>query len=206
MASKSESRRWHREHTRDEFVKMANKAGYRSRAVYKLAEIDKRDKLFKPGMLVIDLGAAPGSWSQYALEHIGAKGRILALDRLEMAPLAGVEFICADFGTDAGLKSLMQALNGRRADLVMSDMSPNITGVRAVDQPRSMDLVELARDLAKGVLAPNGSFLTKMFQGEGSDMFLKDLKQDFARVTVRKPKASKPKSREVYILSRTYNV
>lgn len=206
MASKSESRRWYREHLRDEFVKMANKAGYRSRAVYKLAEIDQRDQLFKPGMLVIDLGAAPGSWSQYALEHVGIKGQIIALDRLEMQPLSGVDFICADFATDEGLQSLMQVLKGRRAGLVMSDMAPNITGVRAVDQPRSMDLVELARDLAKEVLAPGGSFLTKMFQGEGSDVFIRELRQDFAKVTVRKPKASKPRSREVYILSRSYNV
>jgi len=202
MAKSSSSRGWLREHFSDEYVKLAQQHGYRSRAVFKLAEIDQRDRLFKPGMIVIDLGAAPGGWSQYAARHIGRSGKIIALDILPMEGLPGVSFIQGDFREDAVLQELNAALAGEQADLVLSDMAPNLSGMAAVDQPRAMYLAELALDMARAMLKPGGGFLVKLFQGEGVDGFQRQVRAAFASVVVRKPKASRTRSREVYLLGR----
>jgi 23S rRNA (uridine2552-2'-O)-methyltransferase len=203
MAKKSgSSRRWLREHFTDPYVKQAQKEGYRSRAVYKLLEIQERGRLFKPGMTVVDLGAAPGSWSQLLLQFIRPKGRIIALDLLPMDPIEGVEFIQGDFSEDAILKQLQDALAGSPVDWVVSDMAPNTTGYESVDVARSVYLSELAVDFAMQVLRPTGGFLIKVFQGEGFDTLLGDIKRKFKTVAIRKPKASRDRSREVYILAR----
>ncbi|MDT8388420.1 MAG: 23S rRNA (uridine(2552)-2'-O)-methyltransferase RlmE [Thiogranum sp.] len=202
MARSKSSQRWLREHFDDEFVKQAQRQGYRSRAVFKLEEIQQRDHLIRPGSVIVDLGAAPGGWSQYALEHVGRKGRILAMDLLPMEPLEGVEFVEGDFQDDAVLERLLQVLAGQEVDLVMSDIAPNISGVDAVDQPRAMYLVELAVDFAERTLRPGGDFLAKAFHGEGFDALVKDLRGRYDKVLVRKPKASRPRSREVYVLAR----
>lgn len=194
------SRRWLGEHFADEYVKRAQAEGWRSRAVYKLEEIDAKDNLLRPGMTVVDLGAAPGGWSQYAARKLKGAGRILALDILEMDPLEDVVFLQGDFTEAEPLERLLEALGGQQADLVMSDMAPNMSGLGAVDQPRAMYLAELALELADKVLKPGGAFLVKVFQGEGFDAFLAALRQRFARVAVRKPKASRARSREVYLL------
>lgn len=202
MAKKSKSsRRWMQEHVDDYYVKQANKEGYRSRAVYKLMEINDKDHLLRPGMTVVDLGAAPGGWSQVAVREVGEKGRVIALDILPMDPIAGVEFIQGDFREDVVFEQLLATIGDKPVDLVISDIAPNISGVNAVDQPRSMYLVELGLDLAQRVLKPNGVFVTKLFQGEGSDAFIAECKKSFGRVVVRKPKASRPRSREVYLLA-----
>jgi len=206
MSKRSGTRQWHREHVRDPYVKQAVKAGYRSRAVFKLQEMDRRDHLLRPGMLVIDLGAAPGSWSQYASGRVGPSGRVIALDRLEMDAMPGVEVIKGDFSEMAVLEQLMDSLDGGKADLVISDMAPNISGIASVDQPRSMALVELALDCAQRVLTPGGSFVAKVFQGEGSQEFVQSLRSNFSRVVIRKPGASKPRSSEVYVLASGYGV
>lgn len=198
------SRQWLTEHFDDAFVKRAQAEGWRSRAVYKLIEIDERDHLLRPGMVVVDLGAAPGGWAQYAARKLGGRGRVIALDILEMPALEGVEVLLGDFREDAVLEALRQRLAGAQIDLVMSDMAPNISGMAAVDQPRSMYLAELALAFARETLKPGGDLLTKVFQGEGYEAFVQDLKQDFATVTVRKPKASRPRSREVYLLARNH--
>lgn len=203
MAKKSDSsRRWLREHFTDPYVKQAQKEGYRSRAVYKLLEIQERGRLFKPGMTVVDLGAAPGSWSQLLLQFIRPKGRIIALDLLPMDPIEGVEFIQGDFSEDAVLKQLQDTLAGSPVDWVVSDMAPNTTGYESVDVARSVYLSELALDFAMQVLRPTGGFLIKVFQGEGFDTLLGDIKRKFKTVAIRKPKASRDRSREVYILAR----
>lgn len=205
MAKRSKSsRRWLDEHFSDAYVQRAQREGWRSRAVFKLEEIDRRDRLLKPGMVVIDLGAAPGGWSQYAGRRLGGKGRILALDVLPMPALAGVEFLQGDFTEEATLTALLAALGDSRADLVMSDLAPNISGENAVDQPRAMYLVELALELARRVLRPGGIFLAKAFQGEGFDPLVRELRQAFASVAVRKPKSSRSRSREVYLLARDF--
>lgn len=202
MAKKSKSsRRWMQEHVDDYYVKQANKEGYRSRAVYKLMEINDKDHLLRPGMTVVDLGAAPGGWSQVAVREVGEKGRVIALDILPMDPIAGVEFIQGDFREDVVFEQLLAIVGDKPVDLVISDIAPNISGVNAIDQPRSMYLVELGLDLAQRVLKPNGVFVTKLFQGEGSDAFIAECKKSFGRVVVRKPKASRPRSREVYLLA-----
>lgn len=203
MARSKQSKDWLKEHFDDFYVKQAQKEGYRSRAVYKLLEIDAKDHLLRPGITVVDLGAAPGSWSQIASLRLKGKGRVIATDILPMDALADVEFIEGDFREEAVLKQLLESLGNDKADLVMSDMAPNISGVRAVDQPRAMYLDELALDLAKKVLSKNGIFLVKVFQGEGFDEYLRELRGYFKSVTVRKPKASRPRSREVYLLART---
>ena len=200
------SRRWLREHRQDEFVEKSRLEGYRSRAVFKLMELDRRDGLFERGMLVVDLGAAPGSWSQYAAERVGSQGRVVALDTLPMEPLAGVDFLQGDFREEDVLRRLEGALAGAEVSLVMSDMAPNLSGVNAVDQPRTMLLAELALDLTRRVLRPGGTFLTKAFQGEGFDAFVRDVRAAFRTVHVRKPKASRARSREVYVLARGYSV
>lgn len=202
MARSKSSSRWLREHFSDQYVKLAQQHGYRSRAVYKLKELQERDKLIRPGMNIVDLGAAPGGWSQFASQLLDGRGRIIALDILPMDGLAGVEVLQADFTEDAALIGLNAALDGAAVDLVMSDMAPNISGESAVDQPRSMYLAELALEFAGQVLKPDGDFLVKVFQGVGFDAYLKDLRTRFEKVIVRKPKASRPRSREVYLLAR----
>ena len=181
----------------------AQAEGWRSRAVYKLQEIQEREKLLRPGAVVIDLGAAPGGWSQYAASLVGDEGRVIAVDRLEMDPIAGVEILQGDFEDEQMLLWLTGAIGDAGADVVLSDMAPNITGVRSVDQPRSMYLAELAWDLAGRVLAPGGSFVVKLFHGEGFDDYVRALRAAFARVRVRKPGASRPESRETYLVART---
>ena len=193
-----------RRHFDDHYVKEAQKAGYRSRAVFKLIEIQEKDQILKPGMVVVDLGAAPGGWSQIAAPILGKSGAVFALDILDIDPIKDVTFIQGDFTEQEVYDSLISALDGREVDLVMSDMSPNISGMKAVDQPRAMYLAELALDFAQNVLKPGGDFLTKIFQGEGFDPYLKALRASFNKVVIRKPKASRPKSREVYMLAKGF--
>ena len=206
MARKGSSRRWLREHHEDPWVERARKEGWRSRAVYKLAELDRRDQLIQPGSCVVDLGAAPGGWTQYAVDRVGSKGRVFALDRLEMPPVPGAAFILGDFTEQEPLDELLARLEGRPVDLVLSDMAPNISGVKAVDQPAAMYLAELALDFAGRVLSPGGSLLVKTFQGEGFDAFLSDLRGQFGSVRTRKPEASRGRSPEVYLLARNYRM
>jgi 23S rRNA (uridine2552-2'-O)-methyltransferase len=197
---------WRERQERDPFVVRARSEGWRSRAVYKLEEIDRKEKLLKPGMVVVDLGAAPGSWSQYITEKLNGRVRIVALDLLEMDALPSVEFIQGDFREDEVLESLEAALCDERADLVISDMAPNISGNRSVDQPRSMYLAELALDLCERTLKRGGDFVCKLFQGEGSDAFIAAARQRFERVRVMKPEASRSGSREVYLVARNYRL
>jgi len=204
MARSKSSQRWLKSHFDDEYVKRAQREGYRSRAVYKLEEIQQKDRLIRPGMTLIDLGAAPGGWSQYAARLLAGKGRIIALDILPMEPLDGVEFLQGDFTEDEPIDLLMETLGGERVDLVMSDMAPNISGMGAVDQPRSMYLAELAVDFAGNVLRKSGDLLFKAFQGEGFDDLIRTLRAQYRLVRIRKPRASRPKSREVYVLARHY--
>lgn len=201
MARSKSSQRWLKEHFADPFVKKAQAEGMRSRAAYKLEELIERDRLLRPGMSIVDLGAAPGGWSQVAAQRLDGRGRIVAMDILEMPPIAGVTFIHGDFREDEAVSRLEAALEGAKVDLVMSDMAPNMSGVEAVDQARAMYLVELARDFAEAHLAPGGAFLVKMFQGVGSDAYLLDLRKRYAKVQVRKPSASRKRSSEVYVLA-----
>ncbi len=200
------SGRWLQEHFEDEYVKQAQKDGYRSRAVYKLLEIDDKDHLLKPGMTVVDLGAAPGGWSEMAAQRVGEKGRVIALDILPLDSLPGVIFIQGDFREEAAYQALLEVLGDTPVDLVMSDMAPNISGMKAVDQPRAMYLAELALELARKVLKPGGDLLVKAFNGEGIDAFKQELRRDFNKLIVRKPRASRPRSAEIYLLARGYNV
>ena len=202
MARSKSSHRWLREHFDDEYVKKAHRQGYRSRAVYKLDEIQQKDRIIKPGMAIVDLGAAPGSWSQYASGLLGAKGTVVAMDILPMEALPGVRFVQGDFREDDVLDKLLQALEGQEVDLVMSDMAPNISGMDAVDQPRAMYLAELAVDFAGRVVRPGGELLIKVFQGEGFDELVRGLRSHYQKVVIRKPRASRPRSREVYALAR----
>ena len=201
MSRSKSSARWLREHFSDPYVKKAQAEGWRSRAVFKLEELIERDRLLKPGMVVVDLGAAPGGWSQVARERLGEKGRVVALDILPMQGIGGVEFIQGDFREDAVLGQLRTMLAGAEVDLVLSDMAPNMSGVNAVDQPRSMHLVELAEEFAAVHLREGGAFLTKVFQGEGFDDFVRRLRGAYERVSIRKPKASRARSPEVYALA-----
>lgn len=205
MAKSKQSKKWLKEHFDDAYVKQAQKEGLRSRAVYKLQEIDEKDHLLKLGMVVVDLGAAPGGWAQYAGERVGAAGRVFALDLLELEPIPGVEVILGDFTENSVYEQLLGRLEGQAVDLVLSDMAPNMSGMKAVDQPRAMYLAELALDFARQCLRRGGDFLVKTFQGEGFDAYIKELRADFDKVLVRKPKASRPRSREVYLLARHYN-
>lgn len=200
------SGRWLQEHFDDEYVKKAQKDGYRSRAVYKLLEIDEKDHLLKPGMTVVDLGAAPGGWSEVAAQRVGEKGQVIALDILPMDSLPGVTFIQGDFREEGPYQALLETLADKPVDLVMSDMAPNISGMKAVDQPRAMYLAELALELARKVLKPGGDLLVKAFNGEGIDAFKQELRRDFNKLIVRKPRASRPRSAEIYLLARGYNV
>lgn len=202
MARSKSSNRWLREHFSDEFVQKAQKDGYRSRAVYKLEELQKKDKLIQPGMMVVDLGAAPGGWSQLAREYIGSQGRVIALDILPMDSLPDVDFIHGDFTQETTLLKLEQLLAGRQVDLVMSDMAPNMSGNTSVDIPKSMYLVELAIDFALNHLKPEGTFVSKVFHGEGFDDCVNQLKKTFTKLSVRKPKASRDRSRECYLVAK----
>ncbi|HEY7883966.1 MAG TPA: 23S rRNA (uridine(2552)-2'-O)-methyltransferase RlmE [Cellvibrionaceae bacterium] len=204
MARSKSSKRWLQEHFSDQYVKQSQKDGYRSRASYKLLEIDQKDRLFRPGMTVLDLGAAPGGWSQVAAQRVGDSGRVIASDILEMDAMAGVHFIQGDFTEQAVFESLLAMIGETPVDLVISDMAPNMSGVDAVDQPRAMYLVELALDMAAQVLRPGGCFVAKVFQGEGFEPWLADMRRAFGKVTTRKPDASRSRSREVYIVGRDF--
>ncbi|HFC54357.1 MAG TPA: 23S rRNA (uridine(2552)-2'-O)-methyltransferase RlmE [Gammaproteobacteria bacterium] len=204
MARSKSSSRWLREHFDDHYVKRARQDGFRCRASYKLLEIQQRDGLLGPGMTVVDLGAAPGGWSQLAARLVGGAGRVVALDILPMDPLPGVEFIQGDFRGQGVYELLLDRLAGRPADLVLSDMAPNITGVKAVDQPRAIYLAELALDFARNVLRPGGDLLVKTFEGEGMEGLRSELRGSFRKVVTRKPAASRPRSREVYLLARNH--
>ena len=204
MARSKSSQRWLDEHFDDYYVKEAQKRGYRSRACFKLQEIQDKDRLIRPGMTVVDLGAAPGGWSQVAAEIVGDRGRVIASDILPMDALAGVDFVQGDFTDDAVLEQLLALLGPAKADLVISDMAPNMSGMRDVDQPKAMYLVELALDMARQVLKPDGVFLAKVFQGEGFDALYRELNDSFRQVVSRKPAASRPRSREVYLLARGF--
>ncbi len=205
MKNRSKSSgKWLREHFDDVWVKRARQEGWRSRAVYKLLEIDQKDRLIRPGMTVVDLGAAPGSWSEVAAKKTGHKGRVVALDILPMDSIAGVEFIEGDFREQAVYDRLLETLGDVPVDLVISGMAPNISGLKAVDQPRAMYLAELALELAEKVLKPGGDFLVKVFTGEGLDEYKKTMRSAFEKIIVRKPAASRPRSREIYLLARGY--
>jgi len=211
MAKRSKSsKRWLAEHAADDFVKRAREQGWRSRAVFKLEEIQERDRLIRPGMTIVDLGAAPGAWSQYARFVTKEQGRVIALDLLPMDALPGVTFIQGDFREEATLQELQDALRhvgaDRVVDLVMSDIAPNTSGQKAVDQPRSMYLAELALDFAQDTLKAGGHFVVKIFQGEGSQELLAAAREKFEVVNIRKPKASRPRSREVYFVARNYRL
>jgi 23S rRNA (uridine2552-2'-O)-methyltransferase len=199
-------KRWMDEHVEDEFVRRAKQEGWRSRAVYKLMEIQEKDRVLKPNMTVVDLGAAPGAWSQFAAQAVGRRGRVIAVDILPMDPLPGVEFIEGDFREPETLAALEAALGDTAPGLVMSDMAPNISGMATVDQPRAMYLAELALDFARARLAPGGSLVAKVFQGEGSDALVRDARSDFGTVRMRKPKASRDRSREFYLVAGNYRV
>ncbi len=198
MSRSKSSKRWLQEHHSDPFVQQARREGYRSRAVYKLMELQEKDRLLRPGQFVIDLGAAPGGWSEYASQFVGDGGRLIAVDILPMDPIGDVDIIEGDFTEEAVFEQILERIDHQPVDLVLSDMAPNMSGIESVDQPKSMYLVELAYDLAREVLGPQGGFVVKMFQGEGFDPLVKDFRQTFKSVRFRKPKASRPRSREVY--------
>jgi len=208
MARSKSSGSWLKEHFDDEYVKLSQKEGYRSRAIYKLKEIQQKDNLIRPNMQVVDLGAAPGGWSQYAVELVGGNGRVVASDILPIDPLPFVEFIQGDFTEESVLNDILAVLNkseeNSKADVVISDMAPNVTGVETIDQPKSIYLCELSLDMARLILKPGGSFVAKVFQGDGSDVFIKDVKSSFRKVKIRKPKASRSRSREVYVVAQNF--
>ena len=206
MGRSKSSSRWLHEQFNDPFVRRAQVEGMRSRAAYKLEELLERDLVLRPGMVVVDLGAAPGGWSQVAQDWLKGRGRVVALDILEMDPLPGVEFIRGDFTDDTVLAQLEQLLGETKVDLVLSDMAPNMSGVASVDQARSMLLAELALDFAQSHLRSGGAYLTKLFQGEGFDGYIKLLRASFDKVNLRKPKASRGRSREIYALATGFKV
>ncbi|MCK5810703.1 MAG: 23S rRNA (uridine(2552)-2'-O)-methyltransferase RlmE [Cocleimonas sp.] len=210
MAKSKSSNAWLQEHFDDEYVKKSQQDGYRSRAVYKLEEIQQKEKLIKPNMNIIDLGAAPGGWSQYAVKLVGKKGRVIASDILDIDPLPFVEFIKGDFTEQSVLDEILNVLKKEDAknnqlDIVISDMAPNISGVESIDLPRSIYLCELALEMAREVLKPGGSLVVKLFQGQGSDEYLRDVRSSFRQVKVRKPKASRARSKEVYVVARNFH-
>jgi 23S rRNA (uridine2552-2'-O)-methyltransferase len=204
MARSKSSNRWLDEHVNDPYVKKAQIDGYRARAAYKLSELNEKDKLIRPGMLVMDLGSAPGSWSQIAGRLVGVKGRVIASDILPMDSLEHVDFIQGDFTEESVFNQIMETIGDRQVDVVISDMAPNLSGVDAVDQASSIYLVELALDMARRVLKPKGDFVAKVFQGEGSDDYIKEVKTAFEKVMIRKPDASRPRSREVYVVGKGF--
>lgn len=204
MTKSKSSRRWLDRHFKDEYVKRAQREGYRARAAYKLLEIQEKDRILEPGMRVVDLGAAPGGWAQVAQTIVGDTGLVIGLDLLPIEPLPGVTFIQGDFREQEPLERLRSALGGEPVDLVLSDMAPNVSGMPAVDQPRSIYLCELALEFCREMLKPGGSLLVKVFQGAGFDAYLLELRSAFGQVASRKPRASRPKSREVYLVARGY--
>ena len=204
MALSKSSRRWLQEHVNDPYVKQAQKDGYRSRSSYKLIELNERDRLIRPGMLIMDLGSAPGGWSQVAGQLVGHKGRVLATDILPMDGLINVDFIQGDFREEAVFNQILEMLNGSKPDLIISDISPNISGIDSADQASSIYLVELALDMARRVLKSKGNFVAKVFQGSGSEAYLKELRTSFDKVFIRKPAASRPRSREVYMVAKGF--
>ncbi|MEY8766672.1 MULTISPECIES: RlmE family RNA methyltransferase [Francisella] len=201
MSKGSTTKKWIQEHTSDYYVAQANKLGYRSRASFKILEIQDKYNLFKQNMFIVDLGAAPGGWSEQVIKFIGNKGKLIALDLLDMTPIAGVEFIQGDFSSDETYDKLIQLINNRKIDCVISDMSPNLSGNKTSDQARSIHLLELALDFANTNLNKNGSFVAKVFQGQGSDEYIKLVRESFNKVVQFKPKSSRPKSREFYIVA-----
>lgn len=206
MARTKSSKRWLKEHFDDPYVKRAQKEGYRSRAVYKLQELQERDQILKPGMVVVDLGAAPGGWSQFAVKRVGETGMLIAMDILPMDPIPGVRFLQGDFREDSVLKALRDLIGDKKVDLIMSDMAPNMSGTDIIDQPRAMYLAELAVDLAHQVLRPGGDIVMKLFQGSGMEDLVKSVRLHFKKISHRKPKASRPRSPEVYLVARGYKV
>lgn len=204
--SKASSFRWKQRQHRDPYVERAAKEGWRSRAVFKLEQIDQRERLLKHGAVCVDLGAAPGGWSQYASRRVGATGRVVAIDLLAMDPIDGVDFIRGDFASPQGLNTLRETLGEQRVDLVLSDMAPNISGNNAIDSPRSIALAEEALLFAEEILKPGGSFLVKLFQGEGFPEFQARVRPKFRKTKLIKPRASRPESREIYLLARQYRM
>lgn len=206
MSRRSSSARWKARQARDPYVKRAHAEGWRSRAVFKLSELQGKEKLLKPGDVVVDLGAAPGAWSQFAAGVVGRGGRVLALDILPMDPVPGVEILTGDFREEAVMQALLASLAGTPVDLVMSDMAPNMSGTRVVDQPRAMYLAELAADFASQVLRPGGNLVVKLFQGEGFQEYVEAVRQRFASVRLRKPGASRSGNRETYLVARNFRL
>ena len=204
MARSKSSGRWLKEHFDDHYVRQSQKEGWRSRASYKLLEIQEKDHIFRPGSKVVDLGAAPGGWSQVAVQLAGEQGRVVASDILPMDAIAGVDFVQGDFTEETVLDQILATIGADQVDLVISDMAPNMSGALSVDQPNAMYLAELALDLSRQVLRRGGIFLTKVFQGEGFDEYLRDMKTSFDKVQTRKPQASRARSREVYLLARGF--
>lgn len=201
MKKSTSSKQWLRRHVNDPYVQRSKKEGYRSRSAYKLIEIDERDKVLKPGMLVVDLGAAPGGWSQVAAKRVGPKGAVVAIDLLPMEPISGVTVLMADFAADEGVDAVEKNM-ARKADAVLSDMAPNMSGIAMSDQARSMELAEIARDFAQLHLKAEGVFIVKVFQGAGYDEYLRSLRAMFGKVVVRKPASSRGESSEQYLLAR----
>lgn len=206
MPKSKSSRRWLQEHHDDAYVLRARQEGFRSRASFKLIEIDDKYHVLHPGMVILDLGAAPGGWSQVAARRAGTGGRVIAMDILPMEPVANVEFLQGDFTDNALADALIGKLGDRQADLVISDMAPNISGMKSVDQPRALYLAELALEMAQRVLRPGGDFLVKVFQGAGAEQFIKETRRFFGKVMIVKPKASRSKSSEIYVLARNYRI
>ena len=204
MSRSKSSKQWLRDHFNDAYVKKSKYEGYRSRASYKLLEIQRKDNFIKPGMTVVDLGAAPGGWSQVAAELVGDRGRVIASDILPMDKIANVEFVQGNFTEQGVLDKLVDQLCGSQVDLVISDMAPNMSGMKGIDQPQAMNLAELALDMSRSVLKPGANFLVKVFQGEGFESFRQELRETFRTVTTRKPAASRTKSREIYLLAGSY--
>ncbi len=205
MMKKHQSKqRWLDEHVNDEYVKRAQKDGFRSRAAYKLLEINERDHILSPGMKVIDLGAAPGGWSQVAAKIVSEKGRVIGLDLLAIEPVPGVHFLQGDFREDDVYEALMNQLNDQKVEVVISDMAPNISGMGTVDQPRAIYLAELVQEFSQRVLVKGGTVLVKLFQGSGFDEYVRSMRRDFKKVYIRKPRASRARSREVYVLAKGY--
>ena len=204
MARSRSSNEWLQRHVSDPFVKKAQLDGYRSRSAYKLVELNEKDRLIRPGMRIMDLGSAPGGWSQVAGKLVGAKGRVLATDILHMEPIKNVDFIQGDFTDEAVVAELLRWLGGGKFDLIVSDIAPNITGIDSADQASSMYFLELALDTVRQTLKPDATFVAKMFQGSGSDQYVKDLRRSFEKVLIRKPDASRKESREVYIVAKGF--
>jgi len=204
MARSKSSNNWLQEHVSDPYVKQAQRDGYRSRSSYKLIQLNERDRLIRPGMLIVDLGSAPGGWSQVATKLAGEQGRVIATDILPMDPLKNVDFIQGDFTEESVLNEVLERLGGRKPQLVICDIAPNITGIDSADQASSMYLVELALDFVRQALEPKGDFVVKVFQGAGSDAYLKDVRSSFDKMLVRKPAASRPRSREVYLVAKGF--